>query len=266
MSVAFDDLPGQDFPLRFREVATKADSKTHTFQVTYTMDRLDDIKILPGMTATVTADLSRVTQADSVFSVPSSAIVGDYKLDPRAWVLSEATMTVAPRPVKVGRLSGANIAIREGLASGDRIVVAGTPFLVDDVVRNLGQVEVGDVMVIRSAERLAVKLYAAKTATMGRVEKTEVSRAALGEKHHGTISKTIKLTGRVAEINEQERIVTLEGKNARMNIAIDNGVDVSAIKVGDMVTAEYLESVALTIQTRRNRPTDSNPDQGAPVC
>jgi multidrug efflux pump subunit AcrA (membrane-fusion protein) len=78
----------------------------------------------------VSVDLSRVTMSDGeVFAVPVSAIVGDYKLDPQAWVVDEKTMTVSPRPVKVGNMTGRDIQVLEGLNPGDRIVVAGTPFL-----------------------------------------------------------------------------------------------------------------------------------------
>lgn len=121
-------------------------------------------------------------------------------------------------------------------------------FLVDDMVRNLDQVEVGDVMVIRTADRLAVRLYEVKTASMGRVEKTEVSRAALGQKPHGSITKTIQLTGRVAQLDAADRTVTVEGKRGSITVAIDDAVSLEGIEVGDMVTAEYLESVAITVQ------------------
>ncbi len=133
VTVVFDNLPERSFPLSFREVATKADAKTQTFQVTYTMEQLDNASILPGMTATVRADLSRFVSTDAVFTVPVAAIVGDYKLDPRAWILDEQGMTVKPVPVKVGRMSGNNIEVLDGLEPGLRIVVAGTPFLVEDM-------------------------------------------------------------------------------------------------------------------------------------
>lgn len=133
VQVAFDNLPGQSFPLTFREAATKADSQTQTFEVTYTMDQLSGIHILPGMTATVTVDLSQVMGGDAVFTVPTAAIVGDYKLDPRAWVVDEQSMTVKSRSVKVRRLTSGDIEVLEGLAPGDRVVVAGAPFLVEDM-------------------------------------------------------------------------------------------------------------------------------------
>ncbi len=129
--VYFSDNPQKRYPIKFREVSTQADDKTQTFEVTYTMDEIDGATILPGMTATVIADLSNLSGEEIIHSVPSSAIVGDYKLDPTAWVIDETNMTVSPRPVKVGRMMGDNIEIFEGLEPGERIVTAGTPFLTE---------------------------------------------------------------------------------------------------------------------------------------
>ncbi len=131
VTASFDNLPGSAFPLTFREVSTKADAKTQTFQATYAMPQVKEANILPGMTASVTLDLSRFQLGDSLHRVPASAIVGDDDLAPRAWVIDEQQMTVSPRPVKVGRLLGEEIEVLEGLQAGDRIVTAGTPFLVD---------------------------------------------------------------------------------------------------------------------------------------
>lgn len=127
----FNDLPGREFPLTFKEVSTKADPKTQTFQATFTMDQVAGATVLPGMTATVTVDLSRFVGEKTIFSVPVNAVVGDYKLDPRVWVVDTESMTVKPRPVKVGRMWGDNIEVSEGLEPGDRLVTAGVPFLVE---------------------------------------------------------------------------------------------------------------------------------------
>ncbi|MFC1366041.1 MAG: hypothetical protein G8D61_20585 [gamma proteobacterium symbiont of Ctena orbiculata] len=42
-------------------------------------------------------------------------------------------MTVKSRKVKIGRLLGSRIEILEGLKPGERIVTAGTPFLLEDM-------------------------------------------------------------------------------------------------------------------------------------
>ncbi len=128
---SFDDLPGQEFPLRFKEIATKADPATQTFEATYIMDQVKASTILPGMTANVAVDFSKLIDQGMVFRVPVTAVVGDFKLDPQVWVVDEDAMTVSPKPVKVGRLVGTDAEVLEGLVAGERVVTAGTPFLVD---------------------------------------------------------------------------------------------------------------------------------------
>jgi len=98
------------------------------------------------MTANVTLDLSAIADSDEqVFTVPVSAVVGDYKLDPRVWVVDQESMTVKPRSVKVGRMWADNIQVSEGLEPGDRLVTAGVPFLVEGMkvtlLPNLEQAE-----------------------------------------------------------------------------------------------------------------------------
>ncbi len=128
---SFDDLPGQEFPLRFKEIATRADAATQTFEATYIMDQITGSTILPGMTANVKMDFSKLIDQGLAYRVPITAVVGDYKLDPQVWTVDEDAMTVSPRTVKVGRLVGTDAEVLEGLEVGERVVTAGTPFLVD---------------------------------------------------------------------------------------------------------------------------------------
>ena len=128
---SFEGMPGQRFPLTFKEISTKADAQTQTCEATYTMQQIERGSVLPGMTASVTMDLSKFFGGDVVFNVPVGAVVGDYKLDPRVWVVDEQSMTVAPRAVQVGRMLGDLIEVTDGLKPGERIVTAGVPFLTD---------------------------------------------------------------------------------------------------------------------------------------
>lgn len=127
---SFEDQPGETHPLEFKEVATKADAKTQTFEATYLMRQRQQGTVLPGMTANVTVDFAGFADSAMAFTVPVSAVVGDYKLDPLVWTVDEASMTVSPRSVKVGRLVGEGIEVLGGLEPGVRVVTAGTPFLV----------------------------------------------------------------------------------------------------------------------------------------
>jgi RND family efflux transporter MFP subunit len=131
VNASFVDLPGKTFPLTFKEIATRADASTQTFEATYVMDQVEDATILPGMTANVVVDFSRAVDEGMMYTVPVTSVVGDYKLDPRVWIVDEESMTVSPKPVKIGRLLRGSAEVLEGLQPGERIVTAGTPFLVE---------------------------------------------------------------------------------------------------------------------------------------
>lgn len=129
----FDSAPGKKYPLTFKEAATKADSKTQTFLVTYTMPAPEDLQVLPGMTATVTADLSgRMTgKEEFVRYLPISAVTANAKLQSQVWVVDEKTMTVHAKSVKLGTMRGSSIEVLEGLQGGERVVTAEAAYLAE---------------------------------------------------------------------------------------------------------------------------------------
>jgi len=128
---SFEGKEGDKFPLKVKEVATKADTQTQTFRVTFTMPQPKNFRVLPGMTANVFLDLSRVTSTDTAKWVPIGAVVADSGLDARVWVLDDKTMTVSALPVKIGRMSGRNIEVNSGLVGGEEIVSVGAAYLAE---------------------------------------------------------------------------------------------------------------------------------------
>jgi len=133
VKASFDSVPGKSFPLTFKEESTQADAKTKTFQVTYTMPAPKSLNVLPGMTATVTADLSRELAGDTldVFYLPVSAVTGDAKLESRIWVVDEKTMTVHPLSVKLGMMKANQVDVLDGLSGQERVVIAGAGYMAD---------------------------------------------------------------------------------------------------------------------------------------
>ncbi len=117
------------YPLTFKEISTKADANTQTFAVTYTMPKPDKIVVLPGMTASVEVDLTQYLTTNHSFYLPVSAVVADVNLKATVWVVDEDKMEVLPVSVKVGVMKDNSIQITEGLKYGQRVVVAGVPFL-----------------------------------------------------------------------------------------------------------------------------------------
>lgn len=139
---SFYNHPERTFELELREVSTRADASTQTFEATYRMPAPEDFLVFPGMTATVTADLSKVTAAERFFTLPASAVTADPELEPFVWVVEEPAMTVHKVPVEAGRLSGGSIQVEGGLEPGQRVVVAGVGYLAEGMeVRLLQQRE-----------------------------------------------------------------------------------------------------------------------------
>jgi RND family efflux transporter MFP subunit len=130
---SFDAAPGQKFPLTFKEASTRADPKTQTFLVTYTMPAPKGLQVLPGMTATVTANLSQRLAGvqEEIYYLPISALTGDAKLKANIWVVDEKTMTVHSQAVKLGTMKGATVEVLQGIKGGERVVIAGAGYMAD---------------------------------------------------------------------------------------------------------------------------------------
>jgi RND family efflux transporter MFP subunit len=138
----FEAAPDDRIDLVFKEVSTRADAATQTFQVTFLMEPPRGLNILPGMTANVIAELGAISSEESKFYLPVSAVTADTGLEPFVWVIDEKTMTVSKQPIEVGRMSGWNIEVDSGIKPGSRIVIAGVGYLAEGMeVRLMAQPE-----------------------------------------------------------------------------------------------------------------------------
>jgi RND family efflux transporter MFP subunit len=134
----FNGAPGLQFPVHIKEVAKTADPITQTFRVRVAMKAPKGVSLLPGMTATVTVTYRRAGILGSPILVPISAVFKDAGGEQVAWVIGPK-QTVTRRPVKIGAATGGRIEIVKGLKPGDRVAVAGVPFLREGMkVRDLG--------------------------------------------------------------------------------------------------------------------------------
>jgi RND family efflux transporter MFP subunit len=130
--------PGLQFPVQIREVAQVADATTQTFSVRAAMQAPEGIRVLPGMTATVTVNYRRASILGDRILVPISAVFQRDNGEQVAWIIDSDGKS-SPRPIKTGVASGSHIEIMEGLQPGDRIATAGVSFLRDGMrVRDLG--------------------------------------------------------------------------------------------------------------------------------
>jgi RND family efflux transporter MFP subunit len=130
--------PGLRFPVRVKEVAQVADPVTQTFQVRFTTKAPRRATALPGMTAAVTVTYRQPGRTNNRIFVPVSAVFKQDTGDQVIWVIGPDD-TARCRAVKVGGAKDGDVEIVDGLRQGDRIAVAGAPFLREGMkVRDLG--------------------------------------------------------------------------------------------------------------------------------
>ena len=139
--VSLSTLPGRSFPATITEVAASADPVTRTFAARARFDPPDDVMMLPGMSATVTVNISQdiLAEQQTAVLVPSGAVVGGDDGGSYVWTVDSETMSVSLTAVTVGQLGGSEIEIVDGLNMGDRIAVSGVQHLAEGMrVRELG--------------------------------------------------------------------------------------------------------------------------------
>lgn len=130
--VSLSTLPGRSFPATITEVATSADPVTRTFAVRARFDPPDDVRILPGMSATFTVTVAQdLAESEMAVLMPAAAVVGGNDGGSYVWRIDSESMTVSLVAVTTGRLSGSEIEIVEGLENGDRIAVSGVQHLAE---------------------------------------------------------------------------------------------------------------------------------------
>jgi membrane fusion protein, multidrug efflux system len=138
LEAEFSAAPGLTFPVHIKSIGQRADPVTQTFAVSVAMKVPEGINLLPGMSSTVSLSYRRASILGGRILVPVSAIFKSPSGEQVAWVLG-SDQTVVRRPVTLGEASGNQIEVASGLASGDRIAVAGVAFLREGMkVRDLG--------------------------------------------------------------------------------------------------------------------------------
>jgi RND family efflux transporter MFP subunit len=125
--VSMTALPNRSFDAQITEISMTADPLTRTYKGTVSMKRPDDLNILPGMTATVTATLPRSsTGSADVFHIPAEAVFSDDQGNAAVWVVSPDDMSVRQQVVTKGTIVGDNMEVfSDELSDGDLVVVSG---------------------------------------------------------------------------------------------------------------------------------------------
>lgn len=129
--IRLDAFPKTILNGSIKEIGTEASSTTQTYPVTLSLQNVPvELSLLAGMSGR--AFLSRPTEnITQTFKIPKSAIFTDSGQITYVWIVDPKTETVHKRVVKIDESNKENILVQEGLIPGDRIVIAGTSFLVE---------------------------------------------------------------------------------------------------------------------------------------
>ncbi len=123
-------FPGRTFEVILHEFSTTADPDTRTYAATFVLSAPADALIMPGMTASVSAQPPEAGAAGPLF-IPITAIFKAPDGATCLLVVNTNDMTVQRRVVTAGEMSGGDIQISSGLAPGETIVAAGAGELTD---------------------------------------------------------------------------------------------------------------------------------------
>ena len=130
MTVSFAFNEGVEYTAKLHEVTAEADPRTSTYRVTVWFDQPEDVRILPGMTSTLTLVINQAFgQSLRGRFIPADAVFTDEGGAQNVWVVDPETRRVARRPVTVGEIHEGRISIQQGLSTGDLVVTAGVHML-----------------------------------------------------------------------------------------------------------------------------------------
>lgn len=129
--VRLDAAPNTVFTASIKEIGSEASSTTQTYPVTLSLQKIpDEVSLLAGMSGR--AFLNQPDNSSNSYAIPKSAIFSDNGQATYVWVVDPNSQTVRKKAVilDLNRKGDVDF-VTEGLDSGDRIVTAGTSFLVE---------------------------------------------------------------------------------------------------------------------------------------
>jgi len=138
-TVIFDTHPNQEFLVSIKEWDTQADPATLTYKVVFSLPTPENFNALPGMSANIRLDLSKVIDVNvQNFILPISAVFSDEEQPLSSnkkfvWKVNPDTMKVNKVEVKIGEIKNTGIEVLAGIKAGDKVVAAGSHFLSENM-------------------------------------------------------------------------------------------------------------------------------------
>ena len=123
---------------------------------------------------------------------------------------------------------------------------------VDETVKNLPQVDVGDEVSVTYYESIAARIVKAGSGEGASVQQAVIT-AKPGEKPAGAVVQQATVTATVEAIDKGNRKVTLRGPEGKsVEVKVKNPDHLTRVQVGDEVAITYTEALAISVEETGN--------------
>ena len=124
---------------------------------------------------------------------------------------------------------------------------------VGDKVKNLPQVKVGDKVVARYYESIAVRLM--KPGEPGGAAATQaVGAAKPGKRPGGVVANQVTVTATIEDISPKKTYVTLKGPAGKsVDVKVRDPKNLENVKVEDQVEITYTEALAISVEKAKKK-------------
>jgi hypothetical protein len=141
----------------------------------------------------------------------------------------------------------------EALDLGNRLITLKGPkgndvtFRVDERVKNLPQVKVGDQVVAKYYESVAVRI--AQAGDQLATETTGLTSAKPGEMPGAVAARQVTVTASVEAIDKETPSITLKGPEGNVvTVMVMDPKNLEKVKVGDKLAITYTEALAISVE------------------
>ena len=115
-------------------------------------------------------------------------------------------------------------------------------------VRNFDQIKVGDQVVVRFIESVALSLVKDGKEVVGVHETADAIRANPGDRPAGAKAQQLEMIAEVIKVDPAAGLVTLKAPDQTFDLPVRDPEQMKLIKVGDKVRATVTEAVAVSVE------------------
>jgi hypothetical protein len=124
-----------------------------------------------------------------------------------------------------------------------------------DEVKNFEQIKVGDFLMVRYLQSLALELQKAKSGISGISATDTVVKAEPGQRPAVAGAREVSAIAKVTAMDPKAKTISLQGPRGNVvSLDVQNPEQFKVVKVGDEVLVTYTEAVAVSVEPGKKAP------------